>query len=114
MIETIDTAPDPLHLDITPSVLKLIARGLDGAIAVLPLLNARDASTRQRAGRVLQGAVARHFGFREGSGFPDPVSEQTARKIIDDNGYQAEAPEAARTQAAMKWRKWLAEQGGAK
>jgi hypothetical protein len=99
LIQTIDIAPDPLHTDITPSVLKLIGHGLDGALAVVDLLNAPVEMTTRRASRVLQGAIARYFGFREGSGFPNASSEATCRRVLDENGDSAD-----------KWRAWLAKE----
>ena len=114
MVQTIDTAPDPLHGDITPSVVLLIELGLEGARAVVPVLNAPGLMTRQRAFRVVQGAVGRHFGFREGKGFPSTESAEAWRRVLEDNAYRAEAPERERAEAAERWRRWLATQGGAK
>ena len=107
LIQTIDAAPDPLHGDLTPSVLKLIDRGLDGAVAVLPVLNAPKEATRGRAYRVIQGVVARLYGFREGAGFRDSSAEQTWRRVLDDNGYRVDAGEQERIASMAKWAEWL-------
>ncbi len=114
MIQTIDTAPDPLHGDITPSVLKLIDHGLKGGVAVLPLLNAPKEATRSRAYRVIQGVVARLYGFREGRGFPDSRSEQMCRQTVDEIGYRSDAGEKERTTSIAKWAEWLKQRERAK
>src|SRR5437868_1121182 len=109
LVRTIDDAPDPLHSDVTPSVIKLIDKGLLGVRAVLPLLSAPGEATRQRASRVLEGAVARHFGFREGSGFPDAESEQSCRRALQENEPVVDTAEG-RVESAAKWRNWLNKQ----
>lgn len=82
LIRTIDDAPDPAHLDITPSVDALIECGVAAVEALLPLLDAENEMTRLHAQRALEGIVYRHFGFRPGRGFPDAASEEAARKLL--------------------------------
>ena len=59
LVRTIDDDPDILHGDYTPAVWALCGRGLDGAEAILPLLEAPSDTTRMHAGTVLACAVAR-------------------------------------------------------
>jgi hypothetical protein len=103
-----DEKPDPLHLDITPSVLALIESGLDGIEAVLDRLNAPARLTRNRAQRVLEGGLARHLGWRSNVGFPTPERAERARTITESNAYDADADEPARLAATGRWRAWLA------
>jgi len=108
LITTLDENPDELHLDITPSVLKLISLGLQGADAALDLLNAPTLETRLRARRVLEGAVGAHVGWKPGQGFPNKVAEKEFHDLVAKNGnYSAHAPEDERKEAIRKWREWL-------
>jgi hypothetical protein len=111
MIATLDDKPDELHLDITPSVLKLITFGLRGVAAVIDFLNAPRLETRLRAQRVLEGGVGVHMGWKVGQGFPDKTAEQRFRGLVRNNGnYSAHAPEDERKKAMRKWREWLAKE----
>jgi hypothetical protein len=103
LLRSFDENYDPLHVDVTPSVLKLIDLGLDGALAVLDLLNSSQPLTRKRARRVLEGVVFRHFGAG---------GEKKAREVIAENGYDPEAPEPQRREAIERWRRWLERQKG--
>jgi hypothetical protein len=107
LLASFDDEPNLGHGDVTPAVLKLIEQQLDGAAAVMGLLNSNDGSTRSRAQRVLEGAIGRHFGFQYGQGYPDRQSEQKARVVIEANGYDAGAPEERRLAAIERWRKWV-------
>jgi hypothetical protein len=98
LVRSIDENYDPLHVDVTPSVLKLIDAGLDGAAAVLDLLNSPQPLTRRRAKRVVEGAVLRHVG--EGTG-------ERTRAVIAENGYDPDAGEPQRREAIERWRRWL-------
>src|SRR5262245_3516865 len=102
-----DEKPDPLHVDITPSVLALIDLGLPGIEAVLDRLNAPAGLTRKRAQRVLDGALARHLGWVSSVGFPTPESAERAQAITKANGYDADADEPSRLAAIARWREWL-------
>jgi hypothetical protein len=107
LLRTLDQDFDPLHVDVTPSVVKLIALGLEGAVAVLDRLNAPEPLTRARAQRAAEGAVFRHFGHTWGQGFPDAEAERRAREVVAQIGYDPEAPEPQRLQAIERWRRWL-------
>lgn len=111
LIETIDDNPDRLHVDITPSVLRLSELGLSAARAVLELLDAPDFWTRRRAQRVLEGVVMRHHGWVPGRGYPDPhEGQEQTQALLEANGnYQADAPQEARRDAIERWRRWLEE-----
>jgi hypothetical protein len=109
LVGDIDADPNPLHGDITPSVLRLIELGLDGAEAVLDLLDAPDPVTRRHAQRVLEGVAMRRNGWVAGSGYTDARGEQAARDLIAQNGgYRADAPPGERAVAIAKWRAWIA------
>lgn len=111
LIATLDEKPDELHVDITPSVLKLITFGLRGAAAALDSLNAPRLETRLRAQRVLEGGVGAHMGWKAGQGFPDKTTEQEFHDLVTNNGnYSARAPEQERKEAIRKWREWLAKE----
>jgi hypothetical protein len=107
-LRAFDEQPDPLHVDITPSVLALIELGLPGIDAVLDRLNAPARLTRKRAQRVLDGALARHLGWVSSVGYPTPEAAQRARAIADANAYDADAAEPVRLAAIARWRGWLA------
>jgi hypothetical protein len=108
LIRAIDDAPDPAHLDITPSVDRLAELGFAAASALLPLLDADDAMTRLHAQRALEGMVYRHFGFRPGLGFPDAAAEDAVRALWQSNGnYAYDHPHAQRQNAIECWRNYL-------
>ena len=112
LLRSFDEGSDPLHVDITPSVLKLIELKLDGALAVCGLLNSENRLTRMRALRVIEGAVFLHLGFRYGLGFQDAKSERHARHVLTENGYDPDAPEPQRHESADRWRRWLLSEMG--
>lgn len=108
LIQTIDVGEDELHADFTPSVLKLIEKGLPGARAVLGLLDAPEFLTRKRVQRVLEGIVMRRHGWRPGQGYPDFESQERTQALLQANGnYQADASPRSRKKAIEKWRRWL-------
>jgi hypothetical protein len=107
LLAAFDRDPDPLHGDITPSVLKLIGLRLDGALAACSLLNSPQSNTRYRARHVVEGAVGLYLGRRFGQPFPDEQTEQRVRAIITENAYDPDAPEPQRLQAIERWRSWL-------
>lgn len=111
LIRTIDEGSDPLHGDVTPAVLELGDLGLPVASRVLDLFESSNALTRLHAQRALQAIISRHFGFRNGQGFPDDASENQVRALWYANGdYEYDAPLEQRTAATQKWRVWVARQ----
>jgi hypothetical protein len=110
LVKTIARDPDPLHPDVTPSVLALIDRGAPGARAVLPLLDDADRDVRRHAQSVLEGVVLVRHGWRPGRGYPDPFKgEAETEAVLRANAYDADAPTAQRREAAERWRRWLDE-----
>lgn len=109
LVAHLDDDPDPLHADYTPAVWALADRGFEAAVAVLPLLDAPEAMTRLHASRVLEGVLARHFGWRAGQGYPTGSDgEARFRRLWSDNGsYAYDAPAAERQRAIARWRTWL-------
>lgn len=109
LVRSIDENPDPLHVDVTPSVLQLMESGLPAARAVLELLDAPDALTRKRAQRVVEGVVMRRNGWLPGQGYPEPhEGQQRVKAILESNGsYDAEAPPELRRRAMVLWRQWI-------
>jgi hypothetical protein len=107
LVRTLDERPDPLHVDVTPSVLALIDLGLPGAEAVLDRLNAPERLTRMRAQRVVEAVLAHRFGWRAGVGYPTAEAEQQARAVATSNGYNADASELDRLAAIERWRAWI-------
>jgi len=111
LVRTIDANVDPLHTDVTPSVLKLMEQGLPAAQAVLDLLDAPELLTRRHAQRVIEGVVMRRHGWVAGQGYTDSAGQQKTQDLLARNGnYQADAAPKARKQAIEKWRRWLASQ----
>jgi hypothetical protein len=111
LVQTINDNPDPLHVDVTPSVLQLIKKGLPAARAVLDLLDAPELLARRRAQRVLEGVVMYRHGWVAGRGYTDPDGQQKTQDLLAANGnYQADAAPEARKQAIEKWRGWLKSQ----
>jgi hypothetical protein len=111
LIETFNEDPDPLHYDVTPSVLRLMELDLPGAAAVLDLLNSPELIVRRRAQRVLERIVARRFGWNSSQGYPDETSREKALALMKENGdYSADATVERRKEAVVLWGKWLQEQ----
>jgi len=111
LVKTIDEDPDPLHADVTPSVLELIERGLPGAKAVVDLLDATEFLTRKRAQRVLEGVIMQRHGWVAGQGYTTPDGQEKTRTLLAANGnYQADAAPEARRASIEKWRRWLESQ----
>ncbi|MCM3870565.1 MAG: HEAT repeat domain-containing protein [Pyrinomonadaceae bacterium] len=107
LIQTINDAPDPLHLDLTPSVFALGSFGLDAAGELLELLLDEDQDTRLHAQRALEMIVGQRHGFKFGRGYPTPEAELEAQAEWQDNGnYDYAAPAAARIQSVEKLRDW--------
>jgi hypothetical protein len=108
LVQTIDENPDLLHLDVTPSVLKLTKLGLPAAQAVLSLLDNPQQLTRMRAFRVLGNIVMRHHGWQPGEGYAVPSQEDKVLALMQANGdYSVTAPRKKRQRAIAKWQVWL-------
>jgi hypothetical protein len=113
LAQTIDDDADPLHADFTPSVSKLIRKGLPGARAVLHLLDAPRRLTRLRAQRVIEGVVMMRNGWKPGRGYPDETGQEETKALLKANGsYRADASPEERHSAIEKWRQWLDAQSG--
>lgn len=111
LVRAIDENPDELYNDYTPSVQRLIDKGLAGAAAVVPLLNTDDQMTRRRAQRVLEGVVKARFGWKAGMGFADAGAQEQALAVLAANGnYDAAASEEQRKHSAGLWRRWIEDQ----
>lgn len=109
LVASIDADPDPLHADYTPAVWALCGHGLDGARAVLPLLDAPDQMTRMHASRALECAVAAWFGVKRGQ-TDDPRSGATRRfeaAWMTNGPYAWDGAPAARRAARDRWAAWL-------
>jgi hypothetical protein len=108
LIRRFDEKPDPLHYDVTPSVLRLMELDLAGVDAVLDLLDSPELITRRRAQRVLEGVVARRFNWNSSQGYPDEASREKALALLKQNGgYSADAALIQRRGAILKWKQWL-------
>lgn len=108
LVQTIDDNADPLHADVTPSVLGLTKLGLPAAQAVLPLLDNAKPITRMRAFRVLGNIVMRHHGWEPGQGYADTSQDAKVLALMQTNGdYSVNAEPQARQEAITKWRVWL-------
>src|SRR5215472_1570923 len=86
LVRVINEDPDELHGDFTPAVLKLMTKGLPAAIAVLPLLNSPDSSTRARAYRVLEGVIKIRNGWVPGQGYKDREGQDRTESTLAANG----------------------------
>jgi hypothetical protein len=108
-VARIDAEPDELHNDYTPAVWALCAHALDGALAVVPLLDAPSRDTRMHASRALSCAVSRHFGWLAGQGWPSGSGgEARFQAVWDGNGaYEWDADPAARHASAQAWQTWI-------
>lgn len=93
LLQTLDDAPDWLHLDRTPAVDALAAIGLPAAPPLLALMDGAESTTRLHAQRAFEGIVALHGG--------------AAAPAID---YRHDAPPGDRAAAVQRWRDWLAAQ----
>jgi HEAT repeat protein len=107
-LQTLNDAPDELHLDRTPAVEALGGMGLKPIPSLLDLLMSEDRDTRMHAQRALESIAERRHGFRPGYGFPDRQAEEAMRAEWRANGdYQFDASQEPRAQAVAKWRQWL-------
>lgn len=98
LVRTIDDYPDDLHPPHTVATYVLIARGRDALPAIVPLLDAPNPVTRQRAFVVLETLV---------SDMPEAGDWGVLWQSLgayDPKG----ADDAARQAASMQWRQWIA------
>lgn len=109
LVATLDDDAEPLHNDFTPAVHALIARDVEGALAVVDLLDAPNELTRLHAQRVVEGVAMRHCGWQAGHGFADgAIGEARMRTLLQRNGaYDWQAPSPARQRSMALWRAWL-------
>jgi hypothetical protein len=109
-LSVINDAPDPLHQDVTPAVLALSRMGIPVLASILPLLESSDASTRQRAQKVLERVT---FSDVSDAVKPRPLSDAAAAQwtaLWERNGsYQWDAPEQQRRAAIARWRQWISD-----
>lgn len=114
LVARIDVDPDILHNDFTPAVWALCEQGLDGAAAVVPLLDAPSRDTRMHASRALSCAVSRWFGWRPGRGY-EPGSGGEARFMAAWTGngdYDWDGDAATRHASRERWATWIAAHRG--
>ena len=103
----VDSVPDRLHGDITPSVQELGKIGLPVIPHLEAPLRSESEITRLHAQRALEAAVQGHFGFVSGQGFTRPNGEAQFRALWADNGsYSYDGPAAARAQSVDAWMRW--------
>ncbi|HLK88693.1 MAG TPA: hypothetical protein VKZ18_02300 [Polyangia bacterium] len=110
LVKKLQKEPEnPLHFDVSPSVVRLGELGLPAAAAVLPLLDSDDETTRGRAERVLAEVVDRRLGWLPNRGFLDPFAGQEKMRVIwEGNGsYHFNAPVEKRRKSIALWRGWL-------
>jgi HEAT repeat protein len=109
-LAVINDAPDPLHQDVTPAVVALSRLGIRVLPSILPLLESSDASTRQRAQKVLERVT---FSDVSDAVQPRPLSQAATTQwtaLWERNGsYQWDAPEPQRRAAMARWRQWISE-----
>ena len=98
LVATIDDYPDDHHPPHTVATYVLIARGRDSLAAIVPLLDAPDPATRQRAFVVLQALV---------SAMPEAGDWDTLWQSLGAYDPKA-ADDAARQVAGAQWQQWIA------
>ena len=110
-IQTINDAPDQLHLDLTPSVFALSNMGISAASELITLLTSADQTTRLHAQRALEMIMAQRHGFVIGKGFPTTeAAEQAAAEWKKNGDYDYAVEPAASAAAVEKLRLWAGEQ----
>lgn len=101
LLAALNDAPDPMHLDRTPSVEALAAFGVDAVAPLLDRLLDDDSMTRLHAQRALELIFASHLG-RAG---------EEARSAWRQHGdYAWDADAERRRSAVASLRNWLAQQ----
>ena len=107
LLERLSQDADPLHSDITPSVLSLAELDFLGACAVLPGLRSTNEQTRLHAQRTLEIILTSRCGFENGVGFPDQHAEEAASNLLGEIAYEYNDNENSRNLAAMRWNNWV-------
>lgn len=106
-IATLNDDADPLHNDVTPSVLVLADFGMAAVPALLTAMAADDELTRLRAQRAFERIVMRRHGFVEAQGFSSPPAEDLFRRLWAEKGsYAYDADQKSRTTSLEMWRQW--------
>lgn len=105
-LATINDAPDPLHLDMTPSVQCLREIGEPALPPLLDLLASEDRMTRLRAERAVLWITKIPFGFDGQQWRGDGLEEWSEwwREI----GYDSDAEAIQRNNAVARLREWSA------
>lgn len=113
-LATINDAPDPLHYEVTPSVLALVNLGLPVLESVLPLLDSPDPRTRQHAQKVLELVTSNDImASAKPRALTDAARQQWADLWRRNGPYQWDAEEGARKEARERWESWLQDRGKA-
>ncbi len=108
LVATLNDAPDLLHTDLTPSVLALSELGLPAVHAILPLLSATEARTRQRAQRVLERVTFARVDRATGIHPHVENARRAWQALWEANGsYRWDAPEPERLASQRLWQDWL-------
>jgi hypothetical protein len=111
LVKSINDDPDLLHADYTPSVRKLIEKGLPSVPYVLVLMTSESEYTRMRAQRVLAGVTMERYGFVVGKGWTQEDGEQKFRKFWKELGNMRwDDSLENRNKSVALWKKWLADQ----
>lgn len=99
LIATLNDYPDVLHSPYTASMYPLMRGGKAVLPLVIPLLQASDALTRERAFLVLQAAVRNHY-----------PKQDWLRLWQSLGSYAPDGGEPERENAARQWQTWAARQ----
>lgn len=137
LIDTIDHNPDRLHIELTPSVLRLVEIGEPAIPFVLELMLIGDdekenelreqalkdrgvvytpatIGTRVRAKTVLTLVTAKMFGFERGKGWSKMgLGQEAFEKFWESLGsLDSHAPREERQKAVRLWHEWLMKRDG--
>ncbi|MEQ8755214.1 MAG: HEAT repeat domain-containing protein [Coleofasciculus sp. G1-WW12-02] len=107
-LKTINDAPDPLHLDMTPGVQCLRNIGKPALPPLLDYLNSEDEMTRMRAEKAVLWISKLYFGFDGQQWATDGLDVWS--EWWQTIGYDAEATPAQRTEAVQRMKTWFANQ----
>lgn len=112
-LATIDDAPDPLHYDVTPSVLALAQFGLSVLPSILPLLDSPEPRTRQHAQKVLELVTLDEVSHSvKPRALSDAARGQWMELWSRNGSYQWDASEGQRKEAMRLWEEWLRNREG--
>lgn len=108
LVERINSDPDRLHSDYTPSVRRLIELGVPALSAVLDLILERRRETRMRAQRVIEEVSMHLYGFQPGAGWRSDRERESWVKMWKELGdLDWDASEESRRESVRRWRRWL-------